>query len=81
MRIFYSPEFKKALKRCSPEVEKKLYRQLKYLSRNLRHPSLRAKKYDEPKSVWQARVDRNYRFYFLINKGTYILLDIRTHPK
>ena len=81
MRIFYSPEFKKALKACTPEVEKKFYKQASYLSQNLRHPSLRAKKYSEATGVWQARMDKNYRFYFLIEEDVYILLDIRAHPK
>lgn len=81
MKVFYSPEFKDALTRCNPEIKKKLYKQVGYLSQNLRHPSLHAKKYDETKGVWQARVDRGYRFYFFIEKDTYVLLDIRAHPK
>jgi mRNA-degrading endonuclease RelE of RelBE toxin-antitoxin system len=81
MKVFYTPEFKGALRRCNPQVEKKLYKQVAYLTKNLRHPSLHAKKYDEMKGLWQARVDRNYRFYFLIKGSTYILLDIRAHPK
>jgi len=51
MRVFYTPEFKEALRRCSPEIEKKLYKQVGYLSKDLRHPSLRAKKYDEAKDM------------------------------
>jgi len=81
MKIFYSPEFKKALKACPPEVERKLYKQIDYLAENLRHPSLRAKKYSEATGIWQARVDQNYRFYFMIEEDVYILLDVRSHPK
>ena len=81
MRASYSPEFKKALKNCPQEVEEKLYKQVAYLLQNLRHPSLHAKKYDETQNIWQARVDRNYRFYFLIENGTYVLLKITKHPK
>jgi hypothetical protein len=29
-------------------------------------PSLRAKKYDEAQDYWQARVNRDWRFYFTI---------------
>ncbi len=81
MKVFYSPEFKDALKRCNPEIKQKLYKQVGYLSQNLRHPSLHAKKYDETRGIWQARVNRGYRFYFLVEKDTYVLLDIRAHPK
>lgn len=62
-------------------VRKKFWKQVGYLLRDIRHPSLRAKKYDELRGIWQARVDRNVRFYFLIELDTYILLRIRKHPK
>lgn len=62
-------------------IQLKFDKQLAYLLENLRHPSLQAKKYDEQKDIWQARVDINYRFYFLIQSDTYILLNIKKHPK
>lgn len=52
---------------------------LRFLLDDLRHPSLRAKKYDETRGIWQARIDLKYRFYFLIEKDTYILLKIKKH--
>ena len=48
---------------------------------NLHHPSLRAKKYDEARDVWQARVDEDYRFYFKIEGDTYRILAVRHHQK
>jgi hypothetical protein len=51
------------------------------LLQNLRHPSLHAKKYDEGKNRWQARVIRGWRFYFTIDDDAYTLLDITSHPK
>jgi len=51
------------------------------LVQDIRHPSLRAKKYDEAQDIWQARVNQDWRFYFQIEGGTYILLDIMKHPK
>jgi hypothetical protein len=47
----------------------------------LRHPSLRAKKYDTPENLWQARVDRNWRFYFKIEGDEYAIFAITPHPK
>lgn len=81
MIVWYYIGFKESLKKFSPEVRNKFYKQVSFLLRDLRHPSLRAKKYEEARGIWQARVDRNIRFYFLIEGNTYILLDIRTHPK
>ena len=81
MRIFLTPDFEKDLKKFSLIVYRKLHKQLFYLAENLRHPSLHAKKYDEAGGVWQARVDKYVRFYFKIDKDSYILLDIRKHKK
>lgn len=81
MKIFYSPYFKKSFKSLPAEVKKKFKKQISFLLENLRHPSLRSKKYDEKRGIWQARIDRYYRFYFLIKGDTYILLEIKPHPK
>ena len=62
-------------------VQKAFEKQAKLLLENFRHPSLRAKKYDESRNVWQARVNRDWRFYFVINGDTYIILNIIPHPK
>ena len=47
-------------------VRKAFDKQATLLEQNLRHPSLRAKKYDDAKNRWQARVNRDWRFYFTI---------------
>jgi len=51
------------------------------LEQNLHHPSLRAKKYDESKNLWQARVNDDWRFYFKIIDDTYRILKVIRHPK
>lgn len=43
--------------------------------------TLHAKKYDETADRWQARVTRDWRFYFSIEGDTYTLQDIIRHPK
>jgi len=37
---------------------------------------LRAKKYDEAKDRWQARVNKDWRFYFKIEGDTYFIVDL-----
>jgi len=62
-------------------VQKAFFKQVHFLERDLRHPSLKAKKYDESKDLWQARVNRDWRFYFTIVGDTYVIRDIIPHPK
>jgi mRNA-degrading endonuclease RelE of RelBE toxin-antitoxin system len=65
----------------SPVLQARVDKQLELLLENLRHPSLRAKKYDEKRDIWQGRVNQAYRFYFQILGDTYEILTIIPHPK
>jgi mRNA-degrading endonuclease RelE of RelBE toxin-antitoxin system len=66
--------------RLSPKLKAQTDKQLDFLVKDLRHPSLRAKKYDESRDIWQARISRDYRVYFLIEGDVYVILTIRKHP-
>ena len=79
MRIQFVEPFEDKFKKLSQEVKDSFYKQIGFLANNLRHPSLRAKKFDEEKDIWQARVDGHYRFYFQIRGDTYFILNIRRH--
>lgn len=81
MRAVYHPSFARSLRKFSLEIHKKFQKQLNLLIEDLRHPSLHAKKYNESRGVWQARVDKSIRFYFYIEDDVYVLLDITKHPK
>jgi hypothetical protein len=70
-----------ALKDAPADVRKAFFKQVTFLAGNIQHPSLHAKKYDESRDRWQARVNRGWRFYFSIVGDTYIIRDIVPHPK
>lgn len=80
MKVAFSHRFIHQYAALSEERKAKFDKQLEFLLTNLRHPSLRAKKYDEARDIWQARLDRNYRFYFQIEGDTYRLLSVIPHP-
>ena len=79
MKRDYTPKFKKNFEKFPKEIREKFYKQSTFMLRDLRHPSLHAKKHDETLGIWQGRVDKNVRFYFLIENDTYIFIDIRYH--
>jgi mRNA-degrading endonuclease RelE of RelBE toxin-antitoxin system len=81
MRAAFSQRFLRQYAALTAERQAKFDKQLGFLLANLRHPSLRAKKYDEARDIWQARLDDSYRFYFQIEGDTYRLLSILPHPK
>ena len=81
MKIRHNPTATKAFADAPPLIQKAFLKQAGFLIQNLHHPSLYAKKYDEGQDIWQARVNRGWRFYFTIEGDTYIVLDIVPHPK
>ena len=81
MRALLVEPFAEQLLQAPPDIQRRFLKQLSYLLRDLGHPSLRAKKYDETRGLWQARANGGWRFYFRIEGDTYILETIRPHPK
>jgi mRNA-degrading endonuclease RelE of RelBE toxin-antitoxin system len=81
MKADYSERASAALQELPADVRKAFFKQVRYLEQNLRHPSLRAKKYDESQDLWQARVNKDWRFYFLIQDDIYYIVNIIPHPK
>lgn len=81
MQIVLSGRAIRSLREVSPAVRRAFEKQLRLLATNLLHPSLRAKKYDESADLWQARVNRDWRFYFTIAGDTYRIEDVIAHPK
>jgi mRNA interferase RelE/StbE len=66
---------------AQPAVQRAFIKQINFLTRNLHHPSLHAKKYEGLQDVWQARVNDDWRFYFTIKSDTYTITNIVPHPK
>ena len=81
MQLYYTERFRRSYADAPLRVQKQCDKQLGFLEQELRHPSLRAKMYDEARDIWQGRVNASWRFYFKIDGDTYYLLDVIPHPK
>ena len=81
MRVELSARALHDYERLTKKLQTAADKQFNFLLKNLGHPSLRAKKYDEARDIWQARVDGSYRFYFQIIGDTYYIVRIIKHPK
>jgi mRNA interferase RelE/StbE len=64
-----------------PAVQDAFDKQARLLVTDPHHPSLRVKKYQGAGGLWQARVNRDWRFYFTIEGDLYTILTIILHPK
>ena len=81
MKLRYSVHFTRSYDAAPAHIRKAFDKQARFLAQNLHYPSLHAKKYDEARDFWQARVTRDWRFYFTIEGDTYHLHEIKPHPK
>jgi mRNA interferase RelE/StbE len=81
MKIVLSDRASMAIADAPVAVRRAFSKQLAFLERDLHHPSLHAKKYDEGRDIWQARVNRDWRFFFKIAEDTYVIRDVVPHPK
>ena len=81
MTFDYSPHFLRSYARAPAAIQRAFDKQSALLLQNCRHPSLQAKKYGVAGDVWQARITRDWRFYFTIHRDVYRLLELRSHPK
>ena len=81
MRFSYSKRFVRQYAEAPVEIRKAFDKQSRFLLAGLSYPSLHAKKYDETRGIWQARVNRDWRFYFTIEGDAYHFQGITPHPK
>jgi len=80
MNILLRQRALEALATAPLPVQKAFIKQMNFLARDLRHPGLHAKKYDEAENKWQGRVTEDWGFYFKIEADTYQILDLTPHP-
>ena len=81
MKVCHTLTAGRAFAAAPAVVQKAFLKQVVLLQQNLQHPSLRAKKFDESTAMWQARVNRGWRFYFTIEGDSYVIHKLIPHPK
>lgn len=81
MRVLFSAKALHDYQNTPERVRQAVNKQFGFLLKNLKHPSLHAKKYDEGKDVWQVRITKDWRFYFQIRKDVYHIITIIKHLK
>jgi mRNA-degrading endonuclease RelE of RelBE toxin-antitoxin system len=80
VRLVFTARAERDYDRLSPRLKAQADKQLDLLARDLRYPSLHAKKYGERRDIWQARLSRDYRVFFRMADDAYVLLTLQKHP-
>jgi len=79
MKLAFSKRFIKDYRRLPNSIQKAADKQLSRLLSDFYHPSLNAKKMQDPRDIWEGRVTKGYRFTFQIQEDAYFLRRIGTH--
>ena len=73
MKTVLTKLFIREYKKLPQSLRAKVDRQLKQLEKNIRHPSLGAKKMVAKEQVWEARVDYHHRMTFQLGDGVIVM--------
>ena len=79
MKIKAYKRFKKCYQELPKKIQEKADKQIKLLTKNIKHPSLHTKKVKGCSGIWEARVDIHYRMTFEIIGDTIFLRVIGNH--
>ncbi len=79
MKLGRTNRFKRDYKKLPPQIQKQTDKKLQYLVSDITHPSLRIKRVQKYKNIFEGSITTDYRFLFQITAGGYTLLRIGTH--
>ncbi|MDO8482564.1 MAG: hypothetical protein Q7S86_01960 [bacterium] len=79
MRIFHSASFRRDFFSLPKDIRVLADKKLTIFGDNPRHPSLRTKKMEGIKNIWEGRITDAYRFTFSVEHNVAILRRIGTH--
>lgn len=79
MKLIRTDRFVADYKNLPAQVRKQADRKLRYLADNVAHPSLRVKRVQRHRDVYEGSINMDYRFLFLITAEGYVLLRIGRH--
>ncbi len=79
MKLLASEPFQRDYKKLPRHIQKETDNALRLLANNPRHPSLRVKKMQGTKGIWEGSVTMSFRFTFHMHGDTVVLRRIGTH--
>lgn len=81
MKIKAYKKFQMAYQNLPNEIKEKVDKQMAFLAKDLRHPSLHSKKIKGKEGIWEARIDLFYRMTFEVIQDTIYLRVVGNHDE
>ena len=81
MRFIFTKKFRKCCESLPVEIQETIKAKLRLLVQDPRHPSLRVKKMQGAKGIWEASVTMDYRLTFEMAADKLILRTIGKHDE
>lgn len=79
MKIILLDLFKQDYKKLSSGIQKQIDKKILFLITNFHYPSLKVKKIQGTKNIWEGRITRDVRFTFQVIENNYILRRVGKH--
>jgi len=79
MKVVTANPFEEDYAALPAEIRERTDKKLVLFLKNPRHPSLRVKKMEDPRGIWEGSITKNYRFTFQMKGNVYILRRMGTH--
>lgn len=78
MKLVFTHSFIRDYQALPGNLQKTLDKKLTLLLDDPRHPSLKIKKMQDPRGIWEGRITKGYRFTFQMEEDTCILRRLGT---
>lgn len=79
MNLYFTDSFKRDFRDLPKDIQKTAEQKISFFANNPRHPSLRTKKIQGTRDIWEGRITRAYRFTFQVVPDGYRLRRVGTH--
>jgi mRNA-degrading endonuclease RelE of RelBE toxin-antitoxin system len=79
--IVFSAPYDRYYRKLTPELQRQTDAAVQQLRLDPRHPSLHTHKRKGQTNIWQARVTRTHRLFFLLENDVITLLSVEPHEK
>ncbi len=79
MKLAFTRTFVRDYRKLPRDTQEQTDKQLELLLSDPRHPSLNFKKMQDPRDIWECRVNASYRITLHIAEDIYVLRKVGTH--